>query len=87
MAFGAMDAIKEAGLKVGSDISVVGFDDIPMASQIHPALTTVRQPMQQMGRTAVDLLTTRLRNQPIVDPHRYISTELIIRESTGKPPA
>jgi LacI family transcriptional regulator len=86
MAFGVMDAIKDIGLRVGDDVSVVGFDDIPMASQVHPRLTTVRQPMAEMGEAAVDLLTTLLRGHTPLTLQRELSTELVIRESTGRPP-
>ncbi len=84
-AFGAMDAIKDAGLRVGEDLSVVGFDDIPMASQVHPALTTVRQPMAQLGEAGVDLLVALLRGQAPSRLHHEYSTELIIRQSTSRP--
>ena len=55
-AMGAMAALRNARLRVPEDVSVVGFDDIPAAEQNHPPLTTVRQPMQQMGRSAVNTL-------------------------------
>ncbi|MBX3083874.1 MAG: LacI family DNA-binding transcriptional regulator [Anaerolineae bacterium] len=86
MAFGAMDAIKDIGLRVGHDVSVIGFDDIPMASQVYPTLTTVRQPMAEMGEAAVDLLITLLRGHTPLTLQRELSTELIIRESTARPP-
>jgi LacI family transcriptional regulator len=84
-AFGAMDAIKDAGLRVGEDISVIGFDDLPMAAQVHPTLTTVRQPLTQLGEAAVDLLMALLRNQVPNRLHHEYSTELVIRQSTGRP--
>ncbi|HLY28621.1 MAG TPA: LacI family DNA-binding transcriptional regulator, partial [Aggregatilineales bacterium] len=60
MAFGVMDAAKAAALTIGQDISISGFDDVPMASQCYPPLTTVRQPMAAMGETALELLVTLL---------------------------
>jgi LacI family transcriptional regulator len=84
MAFGVMDAVKDVGLRIGSDISVVGFDDIPMASQVYPPLTTVRQPMAQMGEEALDLLVTLLQGRTPRALRRELTTELIIRESTGR---
>jgi LacI family transcriptional regulator len=84
MAFGVMDAAKAAGLAIGRDISVVGFDDVPMASQTYPALTTVRQPMAAMGETALELLVTLLEGRTALSTRRELPTELIIRESTGR---
>ena len=80
-----LDAIKDAGLRVGEDISVVGFDDTPMASKVYPALTTVRQPMAEMGRTAIELLVTLLQGQKPFSLQRELATELIVRESTRHP--
>lgn len=84
MAFGVMDAIKEAGLRIPKDISVIGFDDIPMAAQVYPPLTTVRQPMSAMGETAVDLLVTLLRGHTPHTLRLELATELVIRESTAR---
>lgn len=84
MAFGVMDAAKYAGLSIGRDISIIGFDDIYMASQTYPALTTVRQPMANMGETALEMLVTIINRQMVLTPRRELPTELIIRESTGR---
>jgi LacI family transcriptional regulator len=84
MAFGVMDAAKASGLTIGQDLSIVGFDDIPMASQSYPPLTTVRQPMAAMGETALDLLVTLLEGRIALKTRRELPTELIIRESTGR---
>ena len=84
MAFGVMEAIKECGLRVATDVSVIGFDDIPMASQVFPRLTTVRQPMAAMGVAAVELLVTMLQGRMPIALRRELATELIIRESTAK---
>ncbi len=84
LAFGAMDAAKDIGLVIGQDISLIGFDDIDMASQTHPPLTTVRQPMAAMGETALDMLVTLLHGQKPLTTRRELPTELIIRESTGR---
>lgn len=86
MAFGAMDAVKAAGLTIGRDISIIGFDDIFMASQTYPPLTTVRQPMAGMGETALELLITLLEGRTAFSMRRELPTELIIRESTGHCP-
>jgi len=85
MAMGAMDAVRSRGLRVPEDISIVGFDDIPQAALVHPALTTVRQPLEQMGRVAAQMLVDMLK-----DPEKEINrvelpTELIARGSTLPP--
>ena len=86
MAFGTMDAAKAAGLRVGHDLSVVGFDDIFMASQVYPPLTTIRQPMADMGADAFELLVALLQERIVLNLRRELPTELIIRESTGRVP-
>ena len=84
MAFGVIDAIKDAGLRVGSDISVVGFDDSPAASEVYPKLTTVRQPLAEMGKTAVELLVGMIEGKTTVSTRRELPTELVVRDSTGR---
>lgn len=84
MAFGVFDAAKHAGLAIGRDISVIGFDDIPMAAQIYPPLTTVRQPLADMGETAMELLVALLQGRAVLSMRRELPTELIIRQSTGR---
>lgn len=83
MAFGALQAIAEAGLSVPHDISVVGFDDLQFSSLTNPPLTTVRQPRYEMGRDAARLLVSRL-NHPDQGEGTKICypPELIIRKST-----
>ena len=86
-AFGAIKAARDLGLRVPDDLSVVGFDDIPEASLVMPPLTTVRQPLKEMGATAVRLLQ-RLMDEPDTTPRRTVlETELIVRGSTAPPPA
>jgi LacI family transcriptional regulator len=87
MALGVMDAAKAAGLSIGRDLSIVGFDDIYMASQTYPALTTVRQPLADMGETALDMLVTLLQGRTVLTPRRELPTELIVRQSTGRVPS
>jgi len=86
MAFGAMDAAKTAGLTIGKDISIIGFDDIKLAAQSYPPLTTVRQPMATMGEAALDTLAMLLEGRTMLTPHRVLPTELIVRETTGHAP-
>lgn len=85
-AFGALRAARAAGLLVPRDLSIVGFDDIPEASIVTPALTTVRQPLMEMGATAVRLLR-RLMDEPDATSRRTeLATELVVRDSTGPAP-
>lgn len=86
MAIGVMKAARDAGLDVPRDLSIVGFDDLPMASRVWPNLTTVRLPIRDMGRMAAEKLTAGLRGldpatlvQPEVDP------SLVVRDSTAPP--
>jgi LacI family transcriptional regulator, galactose operon repressor len=89
-AIGAMTVIRDAGLKVPEDIAVVGFDDIPQAASYHPSLTTIRQPITQIGYTAattlIDILESRWANHGrTAEPqHIVLPTELIVRESCGQ---
>ncbi len=82
-AFAAYRAARELGLEISRDLSVTGFDDIRLATSVSPPLTTVRQPMYQLGQTAVEMLIARLEGQPIPELHVRLNTELIIRQSTG----
>jgi DNA-binding LacI/PurR family transcriptional regulator len=81
MAFGVMEAARDRGLTIPDDLSIVGFDDIPQAGLVYPPLTTIRQPLEQMGRVA-----TRMLLDMLADPHLEIRrvalpTELVVRQS------
>jgi DNA-binding LacI/PurR family transcriptional regulator len=80
-ALGVIHAINECGLKVGEDISVVGFDDIELASHIHPALTTVKQDRKAIGKALAQILNKSINHEK-VDVRTLIDTELVVREST-----
>jgi LacI family transcriptional regulator len=83
MALGAMRAVREAGLSIPEDIAFVGFDDLPLAILPEPQLTTVRQPIYQLGFKAVEILIDLIENG-IKPPRRMImDTELVIRDSCG----
>lgn len=85
-AFGAMDAARERGLSIPDDISIIGFDDIPQASLVYPKLTTVRQPLVQIGQLAARLLLEKIENPEKEARRVTLSTELIIRDSCAPPP-
>jgi len=82
MAAGAMSAIFEAGLKVPEDISVAGFDNIPLSRQIWPPLTTVEQPISEIAEKATKHLIALLRGEEVECLHCNIPTRLVIRKST-----
>jgi DNA-binding LacI/PurR family transcriptional regulator len=83
-AIGAIRALKDAGLSVPSDVSVVGFDDILSAAYATPSLTTVRQPLEEMGRRGAKVLLERIADREKETPSEIVmSPELVVRESTG----
>jgi LacI family transcriptional regulator len=83
MTVGAMRAARERGLRVPDDLSVVGFDDSEQARIVTPALTTVYQPLAEMGRMAVSLLTRLLEGQRLEAVRVELGTRLIVRDSTA----
>jgi LacI family transcriptional regulator len=87
MAAGALKAAHELGLSIPGDVSVAGFDDIPLASQVWPPLTTIRQPIQQMGEAAASMLIDRARGKESTGSGLVIESELVLRKSTGPAPA
>ena len=82
-AIGAMWAFREAGLRVPEDISVVGFDDIPLAAFSNPGLTTVHQPMQRMGQIAAKTVIDQIEGKAEHVPEIVIEPEFIVRASTA----
>jgi LacI family transcriptional regulator len=83
-ALGAMRAIREAGLEVPRDVSVVGFDDGELAEFSHPRLTTIHQPRLQMGREGACRLIALLKNEAAVESV-VLDVHLVTRESTCPP--
>jgi LacI family transcriptional regulator len=83
MSFGAVRAIEEAGLRVPQDIALISFDDIPAAARFQPPLTTIRQPIHQIGAIAAQTLIDQLECNDTNTPRRIIlPTELVLRQST-----
>jgi len=83
-ALGAIRAVFESGLRVPEDVSVVGFDDIQSAAFQHPGLTTIRQPLHQMGKTAAETVLRRIKSGHDRVHEIVVEPELIVRESTAK---
>ena len=81
MAIGAYKAVSEAGLKVGEDVSLIGFDDIDTSQFLTPGLTTVKVYTDFMGKTAVEVLVEQIKSKHEVHKQILIPTKLMIRES------
>ena len=87
MALGILDRLRGRGVRVPEDVSVVGFDDVPVATLVSPALTTVHVPRAGLGRRAVDLLVAALdpARHPEPPAHHRLPVEIVVRGSTGVP--
>ena len=86
-AFGVAEAARATGRRIPEDLSVVGFDDLSISQWFSPPLTTVRQPLVEMGRTAAEMLLKMIDGR---EPHGRqveLATELVVRSSTGPPPS
>lgn len=85
MAIGVYNAATRAGLRIPEDLSVVGFDDHPLDGWIVPSLTTVRQPLREMGEAAARMVMHLAAGTPLPSKRVELATELIVRESTAPP--
>jgi LacI family transcriptional regulator/LacI family repressor for deo operon, udp, cdd, tsx, nupC, and nupG len=83
LAYGAMRAIRDTGLQVGRDISIIGFDDLPPAAYLQPPLTAIRQPRFAMGVSAIQLLEEQISGQHTPYQPRLLAPKLMIRGSSG----
>ena len=79
--------LREAGVCVPEDVAVIGFDDVPWADLVHPGLTTVRQPLADLGASAVGMLHDRIADPSIPLQQRTLAVELVVRSSTARPDA
>ncbi|WP_111640617.1 LacI family DNA-binding transcriptional regulator [Marinimicrobium alkaliphilum] len=86
MAAGVIKVAHEMGIAIPGQLSVAGFDDSPVAHQIWPALTTVRQPIQEMARRATELLLQRVKGQKGLS-NQVLASSIIVRDSVGPAPA
>lgn len=82
-AIGAIWAFREVGLRIPQDVSVIGFDDIPLAAFSEPGLTTIRQPLQRMGEIAAKTVIDQIEGNADFLPEIVVEPELVIRASTG----
>jgi LacI family transcriptional regulator len=86
MATGVKRVAHEMGISIPGSLSIVGFDDTPVARQLYPALTTIRQPTREMAKLATELLIKRLRGESPEGIKAILKSELIIRDSAGPAP-
>ncbi|MFF1449697.1 LacI family DNA-binding transcriptional regulator [Streptomyces sp. NPDC058274] len=80
-AAGALEALRAAGRRLPKDVSVIGFDDFPLAQRTEPRLTTVRQPLEEMGRAMIRLLLEDMEEPSVAYRHVILRTELTVRDS------
>lgn len=85
-AIGVLQALRDAGIDVPGTVKVTGFDDIPVARHLHPALTTVRQPSQQLGAAGVEALVNLIEGRPDAQRDWVLPTQLVVRSSCGCTP-
>jgi LacI family transcriptional regulator len=85
MALGVYEAARRRGLRVPEDLSIVGFDDLPQARWAPPPLTTVRQPLAEMGMVAVRTVLRLLNDEQLESSKVELATEVVVRESTAAP--
>jgi DNA-binding LacI/PurR family transcriptional regulator len=83
MAIGAINGMVEAGLRPAQDMAVVGFDDIPLAQHFRPTLTTVRQPIIEVGKGVINMLLQIIQGEKLAERKVLLKPELIVRESSG----
>ena len=85
-ALGVIHALARQGVRVPDDVAVTGFDDVPVARHLHPSLTTIRQPIEQMGATAFEVLYSRISGQG-GESNIVLPVRLMLRESCGCAPS
>jgi LacI family transcriptional regulator len=86
-AFGALTAAEERGLRCPRDLSIVGYHDLPHVDRIAPPLTSIRQPREELGRIAAEILVALLANPGRPPAPRMVRPTLVVRQSTGPPPS
>jgi LacI family transcriptional regulator len=87
LVLGALRAAREAGIRVPSDLSLVGVNDIPLVGLIDPPITTIRVPQREMGAIAARMLIALIEGEPVKRRHVLLETSLVVRGSTAAPRA
>jgi LacI family transcriptional regulator len=83
VAFGAMEAIRERGLRIPEDIALVGFDDVPVSRYIEPSLTTMQLPVVELARQSCAMLVSLINGEPPAQPQIFLEANLVVRKSCG----
>ncbi|MCD4671433.1 MAG: substrate-binding domain-containing protein, partial [Anaerolineaceae bacterium] len=83
VAAGAVSAIHEKGFRIPDDVAVVGFDDVPLARYLSPALSTVHIPIRSMAQLAFSMIMQSINRQPPEEKHIFLDTQLVIRKSSA----
>jgi DNA-binding LacI/PurR family transcriptional regulator len=86
IAVGALETVHRLGLKVPGEVSIAGFDDVPQALRTEPPLTTIRQPIVDLGKRATEILLGHIDDFTTSSTHVILPAELIVRQSTGSAP-
>lgn len=84
-AMGAIEAARQLSLRVPEDVSIIGFDDLAAAAMTSPPLTTIAQPLMEMGAVAVTMALSLIENRPLITRDAVLSTSLVVRDSTAAP--
>ena len=84
-ALGVYQAARELRLHIPEDVSVIGFDDLPVARWVGPPLTTIRQPLIEMAVEAAEMVLRIAAGEPVAQPRVELATELVVRDSTARP--
>ncbi len=84
VAIGAMNALQQQGVQVGRDMAVIGFDNVPLAEYLHPPLSSVSQPIEELAQTLIHILMCELNGEPCPKRQVLVEPELVIRESSGQ---
>ena len=84
-AIGAMNALEEAGLSIPEDVSLVGYDNTTLAALLHIELTSIDQPGNVMGRSAIDRLSERIEGERSAPRHDVVAPALVVRKTTAPP--
>lgn len=82
MALGVISAAQQLGLEVGKDVAITGFDNIPLAEHCHPPLTTVHQPIYQIGEMVCEMLVKQIRGEPLEQDQIILQPSLMVRQSS-----
>jgi LacI family transcriptional regulator len=86
VAFGALEALREAGVRVPGEMAVVGFDDVPMAAYVTPPLTSLHLPARELGQAAADILLKLIAGKEVKERTVLLDTNLVLRASCGGTP-